>query len=123
MQFSRTPLRKGATDLRWVRLKPSTRAKAHIEGERPCYVNSLLDLLPQLLLAPWRWLPPQLPRAAGDGAAAGITTISVMALASASSVAAMATAGALGPGRVARRSAIACAPSTSANIDRTRFSQ
>ncbi len=48
----------------------STRATAHIEGERSCYANSLLHWLPQLPSARSRWLPPPLPRAAADGAAA-----------------------------------------------------
>src|ERR1700722_11118521 len=94
MQASRTPLRKDATDVRWVRLTDyHPRRVRIIEGERPCYVNSRLDLLPQPRLAPWRWLPPPLPRSRGAGAAAGaiIITISAPASASASSTADMAT--------------------------------
>src|SRR5712692_468710 len=67
MQFSRTALLSEATDVRWVTLNCQTRAKAHIQGERPCYVNLLLHLLPQLPSARWRWLPPQLPLAGWRG--------------------------------------------------------
>src|SRR5260370_41103115 len=90
MQVSRTPLRKDATDVRWVRLTNyNPRRVRIIEGERPCYVNSPLDLLPQLHLAPWRWLPPQLPQSRGAGAIIIIIiTISAPASASASSAAA-----------------------------------
>src|SRR4051794_29828653 len=95
MPFSRTPLREGATDLRWVRLNRSTRAKAHSQGERPCYANLLSQLLLQLPSAPWRWLRPRRPRAAADGAAVSAATIiitGVMASASATSAAAMTSA-------------------------------
>src|SRR5216684_2387810 len=91
MQFSRTALLSEATDVRWVTLNCQTRAKAHIQGERPCYVNLLLHLLPQLPSARWRWLPPQLPLAGVEGAVAGVVgiiiTTGAMASASATTVA------------------------------------
>src|SRR5260370_21102912 len=95
-QPSRTRLREDATDVRWARLKRSTRAACAHLGERPCYANLLLDLLPQLLSAPWRWPLPPLPQS--RGAAAGVAVIittSAMASASALSVAAMATTDAM----------------------------
>src|SRR5271156_2874759 len=51
-----------------------TRAEcASPQGERPCYVNSPLDLLPQLRSARWRWPLPLLPLI--PGAAHGVAII------------------------------------------------
>src|SRR5260370_2950175 len=94
-QTSRTPLREDATDVRWARLKRSTRAACAHLGERPCYANLLLDLLPQLLSAPWRLPLPPLPQSRGAAAGVVIITTSATASASASSVAAMATTDAM----------------------------
>src|ERR1700738_4428665 len=95
------------------------RQGAH-QGERPCYANSHSHLLPQLLSARWRWLPPprrRTGRAAEWAAAlvAFIITTSAPASASATSVATRTDA--MGPAPSSPRSAIACAPSTSADID------
>src|ERR1700737_1427309 len=77
MQFSRTPLPSETTDVRWVELKRPTRAKGAHQGERPCYANSHSHLLPQLLLARWRWLPPPRRRTgrAAEWAAASVAFI------------------------------------------------
>src|ERR1700730_251684 len=96
MQFSRTLLLREATDVRWVRLKRSTRAKAHTQGERPCYAKSRSHSLPQLPSARSRWLPPPRWRTgrAAEGVAAlvaFIITTGAPASASATSAAAMVT--------------------------------